>query len=186
VQPVGVEEVGPAVELDQRVRDRGVERHEEAQLAGVVAQRGVQPGCPLEALGVVEAGGRLGRELLDVLPERHGEPVAAHRLARHQRARRHDRVPAAGEPGRHVQLPALLCGLGVRVGGDRAGQHGGHPHYDRGRVEVHDHGERVVEHPRVGHREPEVAPRGARGGHGAVLAGAYLLRGHLVGERHGG
>ncbi len=161
-------------QLREAVEDGLVERHEERQLAGVPAQGGMQVCGHLRTPTGVEVG---VLDLLDELPHRHREPVSCDGFARHQGAGRHDRVAAVGEPARDRQLHTLLGGLRVRVGGDRAWQDRGHAYHHRSRREVHHDGEDVVEHPWLGHGQPEIAVRGGRGGDRPAGAVAHLLVG---------
>ena len=155
-------------QLREAVGDGRVERHEERQLAGVFAQGGVQLRRDLRA--PVGVGIGVG-DLLDELPERHREPVPPDRFPRHQRAGRHDRVAAVGEPARDIQLQALLGDLRIRISCHRARQDCRHPHHYRRRRKMHDDGEHVVQHARLSHGEPDITARGSGSGDRPVRAG---------------
>jgi len=178
VQVGGLDQVGARFQEVEALGDRVVERGQERQLAGVVAERRVQ----LDRRGGVVRVVRLDVLAdLDELPERHGEAVALDRFARDERTRRDHRETAVGQPADDGQLAALAAVLGGEVGLERRRQDRGHPDDHRRGREVHDDGEHVVQDLRVRHLKTEVAacPDGRREGAGGA-------GGQLFGRRDSG
>ncbi len=155
----------------------GVGGGEEGEVAGVGPQGGVEGG------GAVGVGGVVGDPvavLLDVLPEGEGEAVAGDGAARDERAGWDDRGALGVEPVGHVEFRLLAVGERFRCLGRR--QDDGDAGDDGRGGEVDDDREEVVEDPRVGHGQAEVAARGDGGVHGGGGAAGELFRGGEAGH----